>query len=165
MRKLLLPLAMLTVLAFGANTAQAQVDFGAQVSLGDEVDFGIGARAYMPLDDYLENLSGYASFEIFFPGENQSFWMLNANGIYPIPMGDSSSGSIEPYAGAGIGVAHWSIDTGFAAYDYDETKVNLNILAGTTFNQSGSFTPFVELRLPLGGFDGIGYFLTGGIYF
>ena len=163
MKRLLTAAASLLLVLFTVSTAQAQMRYGAQVSFGDDIDLGIGGRVGVSLDQYLENLEGVVSFDLFFPGENQSFWTINANALYPIPI---EAGSLMPYAGAGLGIAHYTINFDSAFIDdYNETKFNLNLVAGTRFGSQGKLTPFAELRLPLGGFDGIGFFLCGGVMF
>jgi opacity protein-like surface antigen len=161
MKRLLTPLAGILIVLATVTTAEAQMQYGAQLSYGDDVDFAVGGRVGLSLDNYLEKLEGVVSFDWFFPGDNQTFWTINANAHYPIPL---EGGSIMPYAGAGLGIAYYSYDLGFLG-DFDETKFNLNLIAGTKFSEKGSFTPFAELRLPLGGFDGIGFFLCGGVWF
>jgi opacity protein-like surface antigen len=162
MKRFWIPLASALLLLICVAPAQAQLTYGAQVSIADEVDLGIVARVGMGLDKYLDKLQGTATFDFYFPGDNQTFWTVNVNALYPIPL--EGTGKLTPYAGAGLGLAHYAYDMGISG-DYDETKFNLNVIVGTTFEAKGSLTPFLELRLPLGGFEGIGFFLSGGVWF
>lgn len=170
MKQLWILMAVALVLLLSVSTAQSRAweerQFGAQISLADEVDLGVGVRAGFALDQYLEKLEGVATFDFFFPGDNVTYWTINANALYSLDLnGDSSvGGNLMPYAGGGLGLAHWSYDrNGYG--DYSDTKINLNLVAGTRFGGQRSVIPFAELRLPAGGFSGIDFFLTGGVWF
>lgn len=165
MRKLLMPFAILTVLSFGATTAQAQVDFGAQVSYGGDSDLGVGVRAAMPLDNFMEGLMGVGSFDFFFPsdegtGVDITYWEINLNGHYPIEMQGESS--LMPYVGGGLNVAHVSAE--FGGFSSSETEIGLNLLAGNKFAPMGNgMVPFVEFRIELSG--GEQFVFSGGVNF
>jgi hypothetical protein len=139
-----------------------QARFGAQVDIADDVDMGIGIRALKDLDEFLNGMEGYLSFDLFFPGENVGYWEINGNVSFPIPVNDP--GSLSPYFGGGLRLARIAVDVpgGGSA---DETKLGLDLLVGTRFASKGKWTPFAELRLPLGGLEGVGFVLAGGIYF
>ncbi len=133
MKRLLTPLAGILVVLATVTTAEAQMQYGAQLSFGDDIDLGVGGRVGLSLDKYMEKLDGAVSFDFFFPGESQSFWTINANAHYPIPL---EGGSLMPYAGAGLGIAHYTIDFDSPFIDnYNETKFNLNLIAGTKFSE------------------------------
>ena len=161
MKRMFIPLFSALLLAITAGPAQAQVpkgstSFGAQMSLGENVDLGLGGRVGFGLAGVVEKLQGTVTLNIFFPGQNTSYWGLNANALYPLKL--ESGAVITPYAGAGLGIARYSNRR-------TETKLNLNLVAGTLFGSREKLVPFAEIRLPVWGIDNIGFFLTGGIWF
>ena len=199
MRKLLVPFIALVVLAVAAPQVSGQVTFGAQLSYGTDIEeLGIGVRAYKGLDDFMEGLTGVASFvywlwdpgldsatawelnidghypmafgemdgylafDLFFPGQNQSYWEINGNVTFPIPMNDG--GSMDPYFGGGLRLAHYGVDIPGVG-EVDDTELGLDLLVGSRFASKGKWAPFAELRLPLGGMEGVDFILAVGIYF
>jgi len=165
MRKTLLAITLLAVIGLHAQEAQAQVRFGAQASFGDDVDFGLGARAVFSLKQFNERLEGIASFDWFFPdsgvGVDWTYFEINGNVVYSIPL--SSSSSLRPYAGGGLNIARSSIDFDTPLLSSaSDTEIGLNVLGGTKFG-SGRLTPFAELRIELGG--GEQFVISGGFLF
>ncbi|MFC1544444.1 hypothetical protein ACFL4Y_04235 [Gemmatimonadota bacterium] len=162
MKRMLMGAAVLLLMGAGAAPATGQVRFGAQVDFADDVDMGIGVRALKDLDQYLTGMDGYLAFDLFFPGENQSYWEINGNVTFPIPMSDG--GTMSPYFGGGLRLARYGVDVpGFG--EADDTELGLNLLVGSQFASRGKWAPFVELRLPLGGLEGVDFILAVGIYF
>jgi len=161
MKRIFIPLISALLLIVAAGPARAQVprgstSFGAQLSLGENVDLGVGARVGFGLAGVVDKLQGVATLNIFFPGQNNSYWSLNTSALYPLKL--ESKAVITPYAGAGLGIARFSNRR-------TETKLNLNLVAGTLFGSREKLVPFAEIRLPVGGIDNIGFFLTGGLWF
>ncbi len=162
MRKLMVPILAVALVMVAAPRSMAQVDFGAQLSWGDDTDLGLGVRATTSLDDWIEGLTGVGSFVLFFPdepaGTDLSFWEINFDGHYPIAL--EAASSMKPYFGGGINIVHSSISR---PVDRSDTDVGLNFLLGANFESSGSITPFVEIKLELSG--GEQFVISGGVYF
>ncbi len=169
MKRLCIAFISAAILVPAIGPVQAQVPgrntaFGVQMSIGENVDLGIGGRFGFSLEGVVEKLQGTATLNLFFPGRDQSYWSLNANALYPLTL--ESGVVMTPYAGAGLGIAHWTMEADAASgQDRSETKLNLNLIAGTMIGAREKVIPFVEIRLPLGGFDQVGFFVTGGVWF
>jgi opacity protein-like surface antigen len=154
-------------LALSAADLQGQIRFGAQASYGDDFDLGIGVRLTSSLQSVFPRtpLAFHGSFDYFFPddegtGADISYWEINPNLVYMIPVRASSS--IAPYAGGGLNIAHLSVDVpGFGSGD--QTELGLNLLGGVQFGGSSRLRPFAEVRVELSG--GEQFVLTGGVLF
>ena len=158
MRIRLLTIAAVLALGLAAPLA-AQNQFGGQLSVGDDTDFGLGARGVFGLQHALNApLNVIASFDYFFPGSNVTYWELNGELAYVIP---GVRGSVLPYFGAGLNLAHASVSGG--GLNNSNTDLGLNLLAGTTFKTGRRITPFAEIRVELGGGDQ--FVVTGGVLF
>ena len=142
-------------------TADAQVRLGPQLSFGDDTDIGIGGRALVNVVA-LQRWDFIGTFDVFFPddGPNNdvSYWEANGNLAYNF--GIPGVPSLSPYAGAGLNIAHVSVEN--AGGDFDDTDLGINLFAGTQF-RSRSVTSFAELRVVVEGGDQM--VLTGGILF
>ncbi len=148
------------VLILSPGVLQAQVNIGGQLSLAEETDFGIGARTTVGLSVPSFPLEVIASFDYFFPDEtNVSYWELNGNVAHEFPV---RSPVVKPYVGAGLNLAHRSIDNILFAGTVSNTDLARNILGGAKF-AVGTVTPFGELRIELGGAEQ--FVLTGGVMF
>lgn len=175
MRKLIGGLAVVAVLLSLPGLADAQrraaprrqaarqpVSFGAQLSYGSDTDFGIGGRVVLGLQSLFPTtpLDAHVGFDYFFPdapaGVNLTYWEINGNVAYRIP---NVRSSLAPYVGGGLNIAHVSADPGAVS----DTKVGLNLLAGTTFGTRSKVKPFAEARLILSG--GEQFVVTGGVRF
>ncbi len=156
----------LALLAAGTATARAQArpQFGGQISFANDYNFGIGARIsadLQPMIPSATNLGVIGTFDWFFPGNSVSYWELNGNVVYRFHL---TTGTLTPYAGGGLDIAHWSTSVALAPGATGSfTRVGLNILGGTTFKTGGSITPFVELRGELR--SGGQFVVTGGVLF
>jgi opacity protein-like surface antigen len=150
-----------------ALAAQRPVKFGVQACFADDVDLGLGGRVVFrpgkakPVADF----EGVASFDFFFPGENLGYWELNFNALYVIP---SVKGSVKPYAGGGLNVAHASVDDiqifGTTFPGASDTDIGFNVIGGMKFElQTAAMEPFAEVKFELGG--GEQFVLTGGLRF
>lgn len=167
--------------ALGASTLEAQdVKVGAQASLAQDTDFGIGPRIEIGLGQAITGLAVVGSFDYFFPDSFQliipgrdapftaevDYWEINANLIYGFTVANAPG--VEPYVGAGIVFSR--ISGNFTGPDTDEeaseTNAGINLVGGAKFPLTG-ITPFVEARLELKGDDPLGvedqFVLTGGI--
>lgn len=158
MRKVLVA-ACVALLILVPGTARAQFSLGGQLNWGDDVDLGLGVRgAYVLPTTWPLEIIG--SLDYFFPddvaGIDVSYWEINANIVYLFPV---RSFTVSPYAGAGLGIAHASVESDLVGMSVSDTDMGLNILGGTKFNV-GQLKPFVELRLELGG--GEQFVFTGG---
>lgn len=169
--------------ALGAATLEAQdIKIGAQASLAQDTDFGIGPRLEVGLGQVLPGLAAVGSFDYFFPdsfeltipGQDAPFtaevdyWEINANVIYGFTVADAPG--VEPYFGAGLNFSRISGNfsgpgAGEEASETD-TGVGINLVGGAKFPLTG-VTPFLEARLELKGDDPLGvedqFVLTGGI--
>ncbi len=148
------------VLILSPGVLQAQVNIGGQLSLAEETDFGIGARTTIDLPVSSFPLEVIGSFDYFFPaGDNVSYWELNGNVAHEFPV---RSPVVKPYVGAGLSLAHTSIDNIPFVGTASNIDVALNILGGAKFTV-GNVNPFGELRIELGGAEQ--FVLTGGVMF
>jgi len=165
MRKTLLAILCFAALGVQAQEARAQVRFGAQASVADDVDLGLGARVLFSLKQFSERLEGIASFDWFFPdsgaGVDWTYFELNGNVVYSIPLSNTSA--LRPYAGGGLNIARSSVEVNVPGRpSASDTEIGLNLLGGSKFG-SGRITPFAELRLELGGREQ--FVISGGILF
>jgi opacity protein-like surface antigen len=149
----------------GAAAQERPIRFGIQGNWADDADLGVGARVQVGLADFYEGLRGIASFDYFFPGDDDdigvvdldvTYWELNANVTYTL------KGRLAPYVGTGLNIAHASagVDVGDIDLGSDsETDLGLNVLGGLRL--SDRF--FAEAKLELGG--GEQFMLTAGVLF
>jgi opacity protein-like surface antigen len=157
-------IGMAIALAIGAGSASAQ-RFGAQLNWSDDFDFGVGARVELGMPNLftssgpLSRTSLVGSFDYFFPDcEECSYWEINGNVTVPI-----TASGVDPYVGAGLNVARFSVDLGSGlGGDASNTEVGLNLLGGLNF-QLGRVAAFGEGRLELSGGEQL--VLTFGIKF
>lgn len=156
-----LPAAIAGVLLMLPGAADAQVRLGPQISFGGDTDFGIGGRIVANVES-LEHWDFIGSFDIFFPddGPNNDISYWEANGSLAYNFGVPEAPSLSPYVGAGLNIAHISVDN--SGNDFDDTDLGLNLFVGTQF-EGGSVTPFAEIRFVAEGAEQV--VLTGGILF
>ncbi len=149
------------VLVAGVSQAQAQgVRFAPEASIGEDSDFGIGARVRFDLSPTFRSpgFSGIASFDYFFPGNNINYWELNANLGWAIP---GVRGNVQPYVGGGLNYAHVSVDN--CTGNCGNSDVGVNLMGGFNLQTRTKMMPFLEAKITLGG--GEQFVLTGGVYF
>ncbi len=162
MRKLLLS-SCLTLLVLNPGALSAQIGIGGQLSWADDADLGIGARAAFSLPTKAAPLEIIATFDYFFPddaaGLDVTYWELNGNVVY---LFDVPAPKVTPYAGAGLNLAHGSVDAGTPGTSVSDTELGLNFLGGARFDL-GSVTPFGELRVELDG--GEQFLISAGVLF
>lgn len=159
MRKLVAAAGVVIAAFAFAPRAEAQA-FGANLSWGDDTDFGLGARFAFPIGGSVgqKGIKGLATFDYFFP-DGFNFWEITGNGVYDI----SSSGSASPYVGAGLTFANFSADNCPAGLDCGSSEIGLNLLGGARFAPMGNVQPFVEARFQIR--DGSQFVISGGVYF
>jgi opacity protein-like surface antigen len=139
--------------AFAAPVAQAaELRFGPQGDYGFGLDdedgdaqFGVGGRVVADLSNHKRGVEGIASFDYFFPeevpGADTTYWEINGNLAYNLHV----KGSLRPYLGAGLNLAHASASVaGFSASD---TDLGVNVLGGLKLNRN----VYVEGRIELSG--------------
>lgn len=141
-----------------------QVTITPTASYHQDFDFGVGAQASIPLEDWYPNLSGYAELGYFFPdsgvrGVDLTYVEINAGLRLPFP---ADGRSVTPFALAGVHVARVSASAGgeSAAADGNGITVGGGLQLGGT---SSSVRPEVGARFEIGG--GEGFVLFGGIAF
>jgi opacity protein-like surface antigen len=155
---------MAIALAIGAGSASAQ-RFGAQLNWSDDFDFGVGGRVELGMPNLftstgpLSRTSLVGSFDYFFPdcGGDCSYWEINGNLTIPI-----TASGVDPYVGAGLNVARFSVDLGEGFEDASNTELGLNLLGGINF-QLGRVAAFGEGRVEIAGGEQL--VLTFGIKF
>jgi opacity protein-like surface antigen len=144
-----LPIALILVTA--PVSAQR---FGAQLNWADGRDLGLGARVELPLrlqsDGTLARAYGIGSFDYYFWDcgagfDDCSYWELNFNGAVPL-----TAEGFNPYVGAGLNLAHNSVDT--AVGGGSNTDLGINLLGGLRFTV-GTLSAFAEAKIELSGGD------------
>lgn len=136
--------------------ASAQVYGGVQGVWGSDTDAGIGARVLGNIED--ANLEAVGSFNYYFPddegpGDDVSFWEVNANLFYHFHLPETSN--VLPYLGGGLNVSRLSNGA-------SDTEAGLNLGGGFRFPLE-DVSPYVEGRFVAGGHDQV--VLTLGLMF
>jgi hypothetical protein len=170
-------LALLALVPLAPAEAEAQVSFGPYVAWADDIDLGVGGRVDVGLGNAFGADSGPFQNIFLNSGVTYFFWdcdegfdfdeidcsafELNGNLAVPFTLEGSS---IEPYGGAGINVARFSVSSGEGPFEgeRDDTEVGLNILGGIFFPIS-DLRGFAEAKIELSG--GEQFVLSGGILF
>jgi hypothetical protein len=159
MRNLLMAAAAACLAATPSTlVAQAGPRFGAQLSLADDTDVGLGVRFERRLTlPRAQDLRFIGSFDFYFPDDPLRYWEINTN----VAWGFRIAGSrLAPYAGGGLNVARASLD---GVPRSGDTDIGLNLLGGFRFPGPARVTPFLELRVELSGGDQV--VLAGGLMF
>lgn len=117
------------------SSSYAQVQFGGQVNVGTETDFGIGGRIVANMHEVSGGLGFIGSFDIYFPDGPRDYFEMNGNLIYTIDLKETTN---APYVGGGLNVGH-------ASNGGSGTELGLNLLGGIKFPLPG-VTLFFELR-------------------
>ena len=151
------PLVVFTLLVglSALAPAAAQTPLAAGPRVGFDVanveELLLGADVRLALPDV--PVEGQASLDVYLPAQG-SFVTLSTNVLYPVQIEDAA---LRPYAGGGLGFLFY--DTGGT----DQSDVGLNLVGGTRFRSSRSFTPFVQTQVTLGTVDLIA--ISGGLLF
>lgn len=149
------PAVLVAFLLASPDLAHSQeVHVAPQVSLADDMDFGLGGRALVNLSD-MEGFEIAGSFDYFFPDGDVDYWELNGNLHYNIKVSESEV--FFPYLGAGLNYANISSGT------VSDSDVGLNLVGGSKFQVAERFIPYAELRIEAGGGEQI--VVTGGLLF
>ena len=164
MKKFSTLLAALLLSVAVSSSAHAQ-RFGGQVSWGSDSDLGVGARVEIPLANTLSKTEPFSkafllgAFDLYFPdcgGGDCQWWEINPALAIPL-----KAQSIKPYVGAGLNIAHISVDLGSFG-TASNTEMGLALLGGLKF-ALGSMDAFSEARLALSG--GEQFALSFGVLF
>lgn len=121
-------------LVISVQASSAQAYGGAQVNVGSETDFGLGARLLANIED--ANLEFVGSFDLYFPDEPLDYWEVNGNVFYHFHLQENPS--VLPYLGGGLNVARLSNGA-------DNTEAGLNLGGGIRFPLE-NVSPFVEAK-------------------
>ncbi|MDT8436836.1 MAG: hypothetical protein RRA92_08785 [Gemmatimonadota bacterium] len=157
MKRMCMLAAALLVIA-GAEEARGQaLNYGPQISIADDADFGIGGRLQLPLVGIPLTFAG--SFDVFFPDGDVDYWEINGNLMYDFRLPEAPT--VTPYVGGGINIAHVSVDRDLLD-DRDDTDAGLNLLGGLRFDLA-PLQPFIEAKFEIEG--GEQFILTGGLLF
>lgn len=85
------------------------------------------------------------TFDYYLIGEDQTFWALSGNLLYPFVTGDQP---LTFYAGAGLGIFRSSADDDLGGvFRESSTDVGANFLLGTELGTNATITPFAEVQL------------------
>jgi hypothetical protein len=142
-----------------SDAAHAQVRLAPEVSLADDVDFGVGGRAFFPIPSLHRNMEIAGFFTVYFPGSNQSYWELGGTWYYLFRLPDNAS--LIPKIGAGM-TAGWFSSDPPGGSSSSRNDVGLHLVGGLEFPQ-GRFQPYVEGGVGIG--DIPDFFLRGGVSF
>ncbi len=162
MKKLCTGLFALALLLGTADPSEAQISLGPEISIADDVDFGIGAVLEAALSSLDPNLEMAARFTLYFP-DRIDYWELDGDLRYLFPLDDQNE--IIPFVLAGIAIGHASFDydgPGADIVDDGNTEVGIRLGGGLKIPMD-RITPFVELGLGVG--DIPDFTLRGGLTF
>lgn len=157
-------LAAVALVVVGASAAEAQ-RFGAHAIWADDVDIGLGARMEMDISGKLSKQPPLSraffigQFDFFLDpcdGADCTYWEINPGIAVPL-----NATTLKPYLGAGLNIAHSSVDLGTLG-NASDTELGVNLLGGLKLNLSG-MDAFTEARLALGG--GEQFSISFGILF
>lgn len=137
-----------------APDASAQVRLGPELTVADDVDFGIGARAFFPIPSVHPNMEIGAFLDVYFPGNDASYFELGGTWYYLFRLADNPN--LVPKVGAGMTVGHFSRD------EFDNTEVGIHLLGGLEFPLP-TIQPYLEAGVGIA--DIPDFFLRGGISF
>ena len=144
-------LGVVLALAVGVSDLRAQ-RFGLQVDWGSDADLGLGARleanARLASSGAFSRSWFIGSFDYYFDACNDcSYWEINLNMAVPV-----NAEGVRPYLGAGLNIAHISVDFDDDILDDDpsNTEAGLNLLGGLRF-PIGDLSSYLELRGEVGG--------------
>ena len=148
-RNLLIAVALVVV---GASTAQAQ-RFGAHAIWADDADIGVGGRMELDMPGKLSKQAPWSraffigQFDYYLdPCDGGDCTWFEINPSIAIPL---NATTLKPYVGAGLNIAHVSVDLGTFG-NASDTDIGLRLLGGLKLNLSG-LDAFTEAGLALGG--------------
>ena len=152
---------VLALFALSAPRAQAQVQLGPQLSMAEDVDFGLGVNVELPLSSLNENLEFSGNFTLYFP-DRGDYWEIDGNVRYLFPPAGSSSVIPFVMGGLAIGRSSWDEDDFPDLDGNSDSELALRLGGGAKFPM-GRVTPFVDLGLTIG--DLPDFVLRGGLTF
>jgi hypothetical protein len=88
-----------------------------------------------------------------------TFFQLSVDALLAFPLANLPT--VEPYALAGLGIFHTSVDVG--GFEGSSTDVGLNLGGGAKFLPTGAIQPFAELRISIQ--SGSFVQIAGGVLF
>ncbi len=158
--------------AAGTPAMGQGIDLGAQVSSGDDSDFGIGGRLLVDLGPLDAGLRLVGSFDLFFPDDLEidavgagvdadvDYWEANVNLLYTLGL---PVVPLTPYVGGGLNLAHIQVSgSPGGEFDGEDTRSGVNALIGAELDL-GSVSPFGEFRYEIEG--GEQWVFTVGLVF
>ena len=153
MKKLLCVVALAGMLG-APVAASAQVSLGPVLGFHDDLDFGLGGFARIPVPSLATGLSIIPSFVYYFP-DGFDAWELNGDVSYAFQVSEDTP--VLPFAFAGLNV----LNVGAEGFD-SNTDIGLNLGGGITF-RAESVEPFAGVKFELQ--DGTGFVIFGGVGF
>jgi len=154
MKKVLFVTIVMVITASAFNSAYAQKisnRVGPMLALasGDVDETGLGVVGEFGV---ASKMSIAPQFILYFPGNNQSFFELNANLNYYFFAQDV----FELYGLGGLNFARYGYEynngQGNTVKD-SNSEIGLNLGIGSNFQLGKTFVPFAELRFTLGDYD------------
>ncbi|MGI9629000.1 MAG: outer membrane protein [Longimicrobiales bacterium] len=166
MKKLLCSVALVGVLAVPSFLG-AQVTVSPQISFADDVDLGLGGSVAFPLEQLHEAMEGFASFDLFFPGDNLGYWEIDAILRYLIEIDNPD---VLPFVSGGLAIGSFSIDLPAGVPDLgfgSSTEFGLKLGGGAKFKAEDALSPWADLHFGLGDIPGFTFrvgigFTVGG---
>ncbi|HYE96014.1 MAG TPA: hypothetical protein VD962_07360 [Rubricoccaceae bacterium] len=159
MRKLALLTLVLVAVGPSASAQTSFIGMGGYNIDAEGFLVGLGARFGVPFGGPALNLALQPTIETVLIGDGVTYIQGDVNVVAAFGGG----GSLSPYAGAGLAIAHTSFDTDSFARgtgDASNTDIGINALVGTSFG-SGSLRPFAQARATFA--DGSSISLMGGV--
>ena len=152
-------LLVLLFLAFGIQTATAQIGIRVGPRVGYEIDDlnDLFVGADVRLDVATLPVIINPAFDYYLT-DGFDLFQLSANALYTFGINNAV---FTPYAGAGVGITRVSVDSEFG--DASNTDVGLNIIGGAEFG-FGGLRPFVQAQLTLDGESDLTT-IAGGLLF
>jgi hypothetical protein len=160
MRRVLLAIIGASILFLSTRSeAQVTIGLGPRLSVTDDGDLAIGAEGRFGLAHLTPNLriDLRPTFDYVFI-EDVTFFAVGVDALLGIGIGSTT---IEPYAIAGVGFFHSSVD--FLGETVSDTSFGLNLGGGARFLLDGRIQPFAEARLSVE--EGSIIFITAGVLF
>jgi opacity protein-like surface antigen len=154
-------LLVLLFLAFGIQTATAQIGIRIGPRVGYEIDdlndLFVGADVRLDVATLPVIINPTLDY-YFVDADNVNLFQLSINALYTFGINNAV---FTPYAGAGVGITRVSVDSEFG--DASNTDVGLNIVGGAEFG-FGNLRPFVQAQLTLDGENDLTT-IAGGLLF
>ena len=119
----MLACAMLLSAAMFAQQGEKSVGANLKYRLDDPNNIGVGAKFQYGFTD---KIRGEASFNYFLKKDYTSFYDVNINAHYLIPVG-----SLTVYPLAGVTLQGWNVEVG--GYSADDSDVGVNVGAGIEY--------------------------------